>query len=462
MTRLRRLLLMLTVLACPLSGCVLSNRPSPPAASIQPPQQWRVSAGPTAEIEREWWHRYGDPVLDRLIERALANNADVAIAAARVREAQAQERQARSRLFPSLDLTVGSFRARSLSALGTPATGTSVEPQLQAAWEVDLFGRVRDLAGAARQQYFASEAAHDAIVLSIASATASSYITLCALDARLKVTRATLVARTEALHIAESRARVGYSSRLDLAQAQAEYESTAQNVPQLELAIAQQENALSTLIGDLPGSIERGVTLSELHIPPVPAGLPADVLRRRPDIAQAEYQLAASDFGLAASRKAFLPNVQLTGTAGAVYASGLENDPISLFSIGASVLAPIFDGGLAAAQRDEAAAVRDQAAFNYRSTVLDALTEVDNGLIALQRLAEQAKHVEAQRNALAEALHHATNRYRAGYSPFLDQLDAQRGLLSAELSLVQIQADGLTASVNLYRAMGGGWQAAKR
>lgn len=145
-----------------------------------------------------------------------------------------------------------------------------------------------------------------------------------------------------------------------------------------------------------------------------------------------------------------------------MYASGLENDPISLFSIGASVLAPIFDGGLAAAQRDEAAAVRDQAAFNYCSTVLDALTEVENGLIALQRLAEQAKHVEAQRNALAEAFHHATNRYRAGYSPFLDQPDAQRGLLSAELSLVQIQADGLTASVNLYRAMGGGWQARDR
>jgi NodT family efflux transporter outer membrane factor (OMF) lipoprotein len=450
----------LTILALvgALSGCALSSRPPPPGATIQPPQQWRVSTGPTVAIEKEWWHRYGDPVLDKLIERALANNADVAIAAARVREAQAQERQARSRLIPSLDLAVGGARARSLSAFGTPSTGSSVEPQLQAAWEVDLFGQVRNLAGAARQQYFASEAAHDAALLSVASATASAYITLCALDARLKVTRETLSARTEALHIAESRARVGYSSRLDLAQAQAEYESTAQSVPQLELAIAQQENALSTLIGEPPGTIERGVALAALNIPPIPEGLPAEVLRRRPDIAQAEYQLAASDLNLAASRKAFLPKLQLTGAAGAVFASGLEDDPISLFSIGASVLAPLFDGGLASAQRDEAAALRDQAAFNYRATVLDALSEVENGLIALQRLSEQAEHVEAQRNALAEALRHATNRYRAGYSPFLDQLDAQRGLLSAELAMVQIQADGLNASVNLYRAMGGGWQ----
>jgi NodT family efflux transporter outer membrane factor (OMF) lipoprotein len=447
---------------CALCGCMLANRPPPPAAAISPPQQWRVSVGPSVEIEREWWRGYGDPVLDKLIERALANNADVAIAAARVREAQAQERQARARLFPSLDLAIGGARARSLTAFGTPSTASSVEPQLQAAWEADLFGRVRNLAGAARQQYFASEAAHDAVILSVASATASAYITLCELDARLKVTRDTLVARTEELHIAESRARTGYSSRLDLAQAQAEYEGTAQTIPQLELAIAQQENALSSLIGETPGAIQRGVTLAELRIPPIPAGLPADVLRRRPDIAQAEYQLAASDLSLAASRKAFLPNVQLTGSAGAVFATGLEDDPVSLFSVGASILAPIFDGGLAAAQRDEAAALRDQAAFNYRSTVLAALNEVEDSLIALQRLEEQSEHVEAQRNALAEAFRHATNRYRAGYSPQLDQLDAQRGLLSAELSLVQIQADGLTASVNLYRAMGGGWQAPNR
>lgn len=445
-------------LAAALSGCMLANRQAPPEAAIDPPQQWRVSAGPTVEIEREWWRGYGDPALADLIDQALARNANVAIAAARVREAHALERQARSRLFPSVDAVIGGAHARTLNAFGTPSTGQSIEPQLQAAWEVDLFGRVRDLVGASRQQYLASQAAHDAVVLSVASATARAYITLCALDARLKVAKETLVARTDALHIAESRARVGYASRLDLAQAQAEYEATAQIIPQVELAIAQQENALSALVGDTPRTIARGVALAELHIPPIPAGLPAEVLRRRPDIAQAEYQLAATDLNLAASRKAFLPNIQLTGTTGVLYASGLRNDPIGLFSIGGSILAPLFDAGLATAQRDEAAAIRDQTAFNYRAVVLAAFSEVDSSLVALRQLAEQAKHLQAQRDALADALRHATNRYRAGYSPYLDQLDAQRGLLAAELSLVQVQADGLAASVDLYKAMGGGWQ----
>jgi NodT family efflux transporter outer membrane factor (OMF) lipoprotein len=455
----RRLIATVTSMACAiLAGCVLSDRPVPSAASISPPTQWRTVAGPTAAIEREWWKSYGDDVLTELVERALANNADVAIAAARVREARAQEEQVRSRFFPSLDVAVGAEHSRTLSAFGTPSTGTTISPQLQMTWELDLFGRVRDLAGAARQQYLASEAAHDAALLSVASATADAYITLRSLDAQLKVARDTLTARSESLRIAESMTRVGYASKLELSQARAEYEATAEIVPQVELAIAQQENALSTLVGETPHEITRGAELSALHIPPVPDGLPADVIRRRPDIAQAEFQLAASDLNLAAARNAFLPNVQLTGSAGRLYASALNNDPVSLFSIGASVLAPLFDAGLVAAQRDEAAAVRDQAAFNYRSVVLNAFSEVENSLIQLQKLAEQAQHLEAQRTALADALRHATNRYRAGYSSYLDQLVAQRGLLSAELSLVQNQADGLRASVDLYRAMGGGWQ----
>jgi outer membrane protein, multidrug efflux system len=436
---------------------MLADRPVPSTASITPPPAWRVSASPTQPIEREWWRRYGDPILPELVDRALANNTDVAIAAARVRDADAQVRQVRSQLLPSLDATLGGTRSRTISAFGTPTTGWSVEPQLEAKWQLDLFGRVRDLTGAARNQYFASEAARDATALAIASSIASSYITLRALDARLAVARETLNSRSEALRIARSRANAGYTSQLELNQAQAEYESTAQIVPQVEQAIAQQENALSTLLGEAPKSIERGRELGALDIPPIPEGLPAEVLRRRPDVAQAEYQLAAADRGLAAARKAFLPNVALTGSAGLIRATGLDGD-IGLFSLGGSVLAPIYDAGSAAAQRDSAAAARDEAAFAYRATVLTAFREVENGLVALEKLEQEAEHVEAQRDALAEALRHATNRYRAGYSGYLDQLDAQRGLLSAQLALVQIQADGLNASVALYRAMGGGWE----
>jgi NodT family efflux transporter outer membrane factor (OMF) lipoprotein len=392
-----------------------------------------------------------------LVDRALANNTDVAIAATRVRDAEAQVRQVRSQLLPSLDATLGGTRSRTISAFGTPTTGWSAEPQVEAKWQLDLFGRVRDLTGAARNQYFASEAARDATALAIASSVASSYITLRALDARLVVARDTLNSRSEALRIARSRADAGYTSQLELNQAQAEYESTAQIVPQVEQAIAQQENTLSTLIGEAPTSIDRGSELGALDIPPIPDGLPAEVLRRRPDVAQAEYTLAAADRSLAAARKAFLPNVALTGSAGLIRATGLDGD-IGLFSLGGSILAPIYEGGSAVAQRDAAVAARDQAAFAYRATVLTAFREVENGLVALEKLEQQSEHVEAQRDALAEALRHATNRYRAGYSSYLDQLDAQRGLLSAQLALVQIQADGLNASVALYRAMGGGWE----
>lgn len=438
-----------------LPGCMLAERPVPPDAAVTAPAQWRSTPAATAPIAAEWWQAYGDPVLATLVERALARNTDIAIAAARVRQAEAAVAQARSQLFPALDAAAAAGHSRSLSAFGTASVGSSFEPQVQASWEVDLFGRLRDLVGAARDQYLASAAAHDAAALSVAAATASSYITLRALDTQLRVAHDTLAARTESLRLARANAEAGYTSQLELSQAQAEYEATARIVPQVERAIAAQENALSRLAGDTPGAIERGRALADLIVPPVPEGLPSDLLRRRPDIAQAEYQLAASDRSLAAARKAFLPNIQLTGSAGVLFATGI--DPVGLFSVGGSVLAPLFDAGRARAGADSAAAVRDQAAYAYRGVALSAFAEVESALVALDRLGRERDHVRAQRDALAAALRHATNRYRAGYSTYLEQLDAQRGLLAAELALVQIDADRLNASVTLYRAMGGGW-----
>jgi NodT family efflux transporter outer membrane factor (OMF) lipoprotein len=375
-----------------------------------------------------------------------------------VREAAANEAQARAQFFPTVNAGATGAHARTLSPFGVPTVGTNAEPLAQMTWQVDLFGRLADLRGAARARYLASVAAHDAAALSVAAATASGYITLRALDARLQVTRETLAARTEALRLARSRAEAGYTSRLELMQATAEYEATAQIVPQLERAIATQENGLSVLQGTNPYAVERGLALSALPVPVVPAGLPSDLLRRRPDIAQAENALAASDLTLSAQRKAYLPNLQLTGSAGRLFATGLAN-PVNLFSIGGSILAPIFDAGRARAGADAAAAQRDQAAFAYRGVALAAFQEVDSALVALDRLNAESAHVQAQRNALADALRHARNRYRAGYSDYLTELDAQRGLLSADLALVQNRSDRLTASVTLYRALGGGWDA---
>ncbi|MFD1961028.1 TolC family protein [Novosphingobium panipatense] len=197
----------------------------------------------------------------------------------------------------------------------------------------------------------------------------------------------------------------------------------------------------------------RGARLDALTLPAIPAGFPSELLRRRPDILQAELLLAASDRNLSSQRKGFLPNVQLTGTGGILFVEGLS-DPVTLFSAGASVLAPIFEGGRIRAGADAAAAQRDQAAFSYRGTVLTAFQEVENALAALDRLTGESAQVLARRDALAQTLRHASNRYQAGYSDYLTQLDAQRGLLDAELALVQNRSDRLIASVTLYRALG--------
>ena len=366
---------------------------------------------------------------------------------------------ARAAFFPTLDAGAGALRERIVSPFGKPEVQSAAQPQVQAAYEVDLFGRIADTASAARSAYFASQAARDAVRLSIAGAVASGYITLRALDARLDVARQTLAARADSLRLARSRVNNGYSPALELAQTEAEYQATAQIIPQIQLGIARQEDGLRLLLGTEPGDVPRGAALAALRSPAVPDGLPSDLLRRRPDLAQAEYQLAAADASLSAARKRFLPQVRLSGSAGAAF-STLLADPITLWTVGGSVLAPIFQGGRLRAGAESAAATRDQAAFAYRRTALGAFREVEDALAAVKRSDEQVQIVARQRDALANGLRLATNRFRAGYSPFLEQLDAQRGLLSAELALVQTQSDALTARVTLYQAMGGGWSAA--
>jgi outer membrane protein TolC len=199
------------------------------------------------------------------------------------------------------------------------------------------------------------------------------------------------------------------------------------------------------------------VPLDRLTVPGIPDGLPSELLRRRPDVAQAEFQLAASDKSLAASRKRFLPQIRLSTSAGAAF-STLLADPITIWSIGGSILAPLFEGGRLTTQAEAAGAQRDQAAFAYRRAALTAFREVEDALAGAKRLDEQVGLARAQQDALAEALRLATNRYREGYSPYLEQLDAQRQLLGAQLSLIQLRSDALAARVQLFQAMGGGWQ----
>jgi NodT family efflux transporter outer membrane factor (OMF) lipoprotein len=445
-----------TLLAMALASCAGPKVATTEVAPVRPPPAWRTESGPAAPLQQDWWQAFGDPAMTALIEQALANNTDIAIATGRVREVRANLALARAQMLPTLDAAGAGGRSRSVNAFGRPAEQNFAQPQVQVAYEVDLFGRLADQTSAARSSYFASEAARDSVRLSIAAAVANGYVTLRNLDARLEVARETVRARSESLRIARSRVGRGYSPKLELQQAQAEYDATAQIVPQIELAMARIENGLSLLIGETPRAIARGVALDQLALPSVPGALPSELLRRRPDVAQAEYQLAASDSNLAAARKRFLPQVRLTASAGAAF-STLLADPITIWSAGGSILAPLFAGGRLTAQAEAAGAQRDQAAFAYRRTALTAFREVEDALAAVRLIDAQVASAQSQRDALAEGLRLATNRYREGYSPYLEQLDAQRGLLGAELSLIQLRADALSARIQLFQALGGGW-----
>lgn len=446
--------LLLTGLA--IAGCAGPRSQTPLAAAVAPPPTWRTALGNGQPIRADWWSAFGDPVLTRLIERALANNPDLAAAAARIDEARAQERLSRAQLLPNISGGGGVSEGRALDAFGNAATSLGAEPTVSVSYDTDLFGRLRAANAATRALILASEGARDTVRLGIVSSVATGYITLRALDARLLVARDTLAARGEGLRIARRRAETGYTSNLELHQAEGEYHATEQLIPQTELGIARQEDALRVLLGDVPATVMRGVPLEKLSTPAIPDGLPADLLRRRPDLYQAEQNLVASDRTLESARRAFLPNISLTGSVGLVLSSLLP-DPVGIFSVGGSILQPIFDGGRLRAQRDVAVSRRDQAAFAYRRAALNAFREVDDSLAGVLRSGQQAVALAAQRDALAAALRNASNRYRAGYSSYLDQLDTQRNLLTSELSLVQARADRLNSYVTLYQAFGGGW-----
>ncbi|WP_411340816.1 efflux transporter outer membrane subunit [Sphingopyxis sp. J-6] len=437
-----------------LAGCMPALTPRPEASHIAPPADWRTAMPATAASERDWWAGFGDPQLTALVEQARANNADLAIAAARVAEARAQERVARSLLMPTLSANAPGAEQRALNPFGVATESFAAQPAFQAAYEIDLFGRNAAQVEAARANAAAVAAAREAATLSVSAATASGYITLLALDARRELLRQTLASRGEALRIARDRAEAGYTSQLELRQAEAEYRAAEQQIPAIEAAIARQENALSQLVGDTPHAIGRGQDFAALARPAVPAVLPSDLVRRRPDIAQAEYALAATDANLRVARAQFLPQVRLSASAGAVISSALP-DPVSIWSIGGSILAPLFQGGRLQGQYDAATAQRDQAAFAYRRAVLTAFREVEDQLAVIDRLGIQEQALLAQRAAVADALRHATNRYRAGYSPYLEQIDAQRALLAVDLALIQLRTDRLTAYVALYQALGG-------
>jgi NodT family efflux transporter outer membrane factor (OMF) lipoprotein len=446
--------------AAMLAGCG-AFRPPPPRTPVdEPPASWPGMGG-DAPLEARWWRGFGDPVLERYVERALERNTDLRTAMARVAEARAAAQAEHGAELPQVGFGAGAERVRAISDVFLrPFFATNHKLAFDASYEVDLRGRLSALSAASDATLAASQAARDATALAVASATATAYINLLAIDERLALARRTLDARGGALMVARARQQSGHTSAFELAQAQAEYSSTAGTIPQLELAAERQANALAALLDQTPGEIPRGRGLMALVAPPVPElGVPSTLVRRRPDIAAAESQVAASDAQLAAARAEMLPAVQLSAELGRVGSTVFRNGPFSIWTIGGSILAPIFNGGRLQAGADVAAARRDEAILAYRKTVVNAFVEVEDQLATLGHVEEQGRQAEAQRAAVAEALRIARNRYREGYASYLEELDAQRSLFTAEQTVAQLRADLLTAHVNLFRTLGGGWSA---
>jgi NodT family efflux transporter outer membrane factor (OMF) lipoprotein len=450
------------LLALLLAGCQ-SVDVAPAKSSLRIPSQWRAEAGPASPAEQLWWRNFHDSHLNRYVDKALKNNSDVLIARERINEYQARVYAADGSLFPSLDAGVTGARARSQSAAtGLPIYSTLYKGSLTASYDVDLWGVNRSTARAAEASLEAQKAAAAAADLTVASSVASGYVTLLSLDEQLRVTEDTLKSREQAFKLATRQYQTGYSSRLELMQSDSELRSTRAQVPLLQHQIAQQENALSLLLGSNPGSVARSENFESLTPLHLPSQLPSTLLNRRPDIVQAERQLLASDATLAASRASLLPSINLTAS-GSIQdrtLSGLLDNPLRLWSVGGSILAPILNRQALNAQVDISQSQRNQALYGYEQTVRNAFREVNDSLDAITRYQEQLTELQAQQDVAQETLRIAQNRYNNGYSSYLDVLDAQRTLFSVQTSVVQVKKNLLLAQIDLYKALGGGWVSA--
>ncbi|KAB8313285.1 efflux transporter outer membrane subunit [Erwinia endophytica] len=453
-----RISLLVVTLAATLSGCATNVEKAP--TSLPVPPQWRNQVGPSSPVEAAWWRAFGDENLNRLVEQALRNNLDILTARARVDQYRAQLRADQGDNFPTLDAGVAASHARSLSAVtGQPYEYAVFQGQLQASYNVDLWGARSSSINAAKASLEAVKAASSAAELTVASSVASGYMTLLSLDEQLRVTQATLATRENSLNLAQRQYTTGYTSKLEWVQSQSEYQTTKAQIPVLQHQIAQQENALSILVGMNPREIARSSRFEYVVPQHLPSVLPSELLQRRPDIVQAERLLLAADETLASSRAKLLPSLNLTAT-GTMQSSVLHqlvDNPFRLWSIGGSVLAPIFNREALTAQVDMSMASRNQALYSYEKVVRNAFSEVNDDLDAIARYKEQLVELQKQQQVVSEALRIARNRYQNGYASYLDELDAQRTLFSTQLSVVQVKNNLLLAQIDLYRALGGGW-----
>jgi multidrug efflux system outer membrane protein len=409
-----------------------------------------------------WWNSFGDPVLDGLVQEALANNRDLRIATARVDEFAAILAGTKAQGLPQVGYDLNANRSRAsedlIPDLVDPKS-TAFSALLSASWEIDLWGRIRRETEAARANLLVTEEARRGVILTIISSVVLSYVTLLDLDEQMRVTQATVDGRAKNVAIFEKRLAGGWISEFEMSQVRGEYEGALAQIPPYQQAIATQENALSVLLGRNPGPIRRGNDLASLHAPPIPAGLPSDLLARRPDIMAAEQQLIASNALIGAARALFFPRISLTGLFG--FASDSLGDLFkgssNSWSFTGDVAGPIYTGGGLTAAVDQAEARKDQSLANYELVIQNAFRDVEDSLSDVRTSLELVRTLERRVATLQRGVELANARYENGYADYIVVLDTERSLFAAELQLASARGDYDRAIVNLYRALGGDW-----
>ncbi|WP_017245415.1 AdeC/AdeK/OprM family multidrug efflux complex outer membrane factor [Stutzerimonas stutzeri] len=459
-------LLSLALLAA-LSGCSLIpdyQRPQSPVADAWPEGPAYATGAAQAQRELGWREFFRDPALQQLIEVALENNRDLRVAALNVDAYRALYRIQRADLLPAVSADGAGSRSRTpgdLGMTGEPAITSQYSATFGVSWELDLFGRLRSLRDQALEQYFASEAAQRSTQISLIASVANAWLTLQADQALLQVTLDTLKTYEESLGLTQRSFDVGVASALELRQARGAVDSARVSIEQYTRLVAQDRNALTLLLGQsLPAGLPSGEGLERTQLATLPVGLPSDLLQQRPDILQAEYQLRAVNASIGAARAAFFPRISLTGAAGTASSelSGLFDGGSGYWSFSPSISVPIFNAGQLRANLDYAQISKNIQVAQYEQAIQTAFREVADGLAAQ---ATYVRQVQAQRDLLQTSEDYynlAERRYRTGVDSYLTVLDAQRQLFSVQQQLISDRLAQLTSEVNLFKALGGGWQ----
>jgi len=449
-----------------LTGCAVGPKyKQPPVAAPDAYRGLDPNAGPQSAAslgDEKWWTVFQDEQLQQLIREALAQNYDVRIAAERILQAQAILGITRADQYPTISGGAAASNSRFPNTKALRAFETSAnQVSLSLFWELDFWGKFRRATEAARANLLATEWGQKAVMSSLISNVASAYFQLLELDSEMEISRSALNSRRESLHLAEVRAKGGATSLMDVRQSEQLVYTAAASIPDLERRIEQQENLISVLLGKNPGPVTRGKKLTENAIlPTVPAGLPSSLISRRPDIQSSEQLLIAANARIGVAKAAYFPQIALTADAGyqSTALSNLFTGPAGFWTFGGQLVQPIFTAGRIRSNVRLTEAQKREAVLSYQQTIQQSFREVSDSLVAYRKNQEFRAQEELLTNSAGDAVRLANIRYRGGVTSYLEVLDSDTRYFDAQIALAQAQLNERIALVQLYNALGGGWQ----